>query len=347
MQNYLDLLEDIHTTGHSKGDRTGTGTKSTFGKRLEFDLQKGFPLLTTRKISLKVTFVELMWFIQGRTDLRYLLERNVHIWTGDMYKRYVKAYESLEFPYAEMSIVRGSYLDKLTVEEFEQRILENDEFNARFGDCGPIYGSKWRDFSGIDQLKEVIERLKEGSETENLDCRRLLVSAWDPSVLKQVVLPPCHLLFQFYSRELDITERTDVAYDMGLLNEPRWFEDDADMTKWLDDNNVAKRALSLQWYQRSVDSCLGLPTNIASYALLTMMVAKVNNMAVEKLYFVGGDTHIYNDHLEQSLEQIARIPGELPTLKIKHRDNIEDFQWEDLTLENYVHQEQIKYKLSN
>lgn len=252
MKQYLDLLQDIMDNGVIKTDRTGVGTKSVFGRQMRFDLGEGFPLVTTKKVYLKGIIHELLWFIAGDTNIKYLQDNNVHIW---------------------------------------------DEWADASGDLGPVYGHQWRswptpDGGTIDQLSNVIEQIR-----RNPDSRRLIVSAWNVAEVDRMALPPCHSLFQFY---------------------------------------VADGSLSCQLYQRSADMFLGVPFNIASYALLTMMIAQVCGLKAGEFVHTTGDTHIYTNHFEQVSLQLGRTPRPLPTMKINPDvKDIFDFRFEDFTLEGY------------
>lgn len=252
MQQYLSLLQHILDTGTEKSDRTGTGTISTFGYQMRFDLSKGFPLVTTKKVHLKSIIYELLWFIKGDTNVKYLQDHGVKIW---------------------------------------------DEWAREDGSLGPVYGKQWRSWQGADgkiydQLQDVIHQLK-----TNPDSRRIIISAWNVADLKDMALMPCHNMFQFY---------------------------------------VANNKLSCQLYQRSADVFLGVPFNIASYALFTMMLAQVCGLEVGDFVHTFGDVHIYSNHLEQVKLQLSRTPFDLPTMKINpDKKNIEDFVFEDFTLENY------------
>lgn len=259
MRPYLDLLQQIIDTGADKEDRTGTGTKSLFGHQMRFDLSAGFPLVTTKKLHLKSIIYELLWFLRGETNVRWLQERGVKIW---------------------------------------------NEWADENGELGPVYGYQWRSWptsSGgkIDQLANVIDQIK-----TNPDSRRLLVTAWNPADVPRMALPPCHLLFQFY---------------------------------------VADGRLSCQLYQRSADVFLGVPFNIASYALLTMMAAKVTGLEPGDFVHTFGDVHLYNNHLEQAKTQLAREPRPLPTMTINRDvDSIFDFKFEDFELSDYDPHPHIK-----
>lgn len=260
MRQYLDLLQDIMDNGVDKTDRTGVGTRSVFGRQMRFDLSKGFPLVTTKKVHLKSIIYELLWFIKGDTNVKYLQDNGVRIW---------------------------------------------NEWADENGDLGPVYGSQWRNWNGegIDQLAEVIERIK-----NNPNDRRMIVTAWNPSKIWQMKLPPCHMLFQFY---------------------------------------VANGKLSCMLYQRSCDMFLGVPFNIASYALLTMMIAQVSGLKAGEFIHTLGDTHIYHNHFEQVKEQLSRTPLPLPTMKINPLiKDINDFKYEDFELAGYESYGVLKGKVA-
>ena len=260
MQQYLDLLRDIMENGVDKMDRTGVGTRSVFGRQMRFDLSKGFPLVTTKKVHLKSIIYELLWFLKGDTNVKYLQEHGVHIW---------------------------------------------NEWADENGELGPVYGSQWRNWNGegIDQIADVIERLK---KTPN--DRRMIVSAWNVGKIAEMHLPPCHMMFQFY---------------------------------------VANNKLSCMLYQRSCDMFLGVPFNIASYALLTMMVAQVCGYEPGEFVHTLGDTHIYHNHFEQVREQLSHTPYPLPQMKINPAvKDINDFKYEDFELVNYQSYDTIKAKVA-
>lgn len=263
MQVYLDLLKKIMAEGTDKSDRTGTGTRSIFGAQMRFNLQEGFPLLTTKKVHLKSIIHELLWFISGSTNIKYLQENGVRIW---------------------------------------------NEWADENGELGPVYGKQWRDWvtpdgRHIDQLSNALDLIK-----NNPDSRRIIICAWNPSDVDKMALPPCHTLYQFY---------------------------------------VANGKLSCQLYQRSCDMFLGVPFNIASYALLTQMVAAVNNLELGDFVWTGGDTHIYNNHFDQVNLQLTRTPRALPTMKLKRiPQSLFDFKYEDFELENYDPYPAIKAQVS-
>jgi len=264
MQQYLDLLQHILDTGATKTDRTGTGTTSCFGYQLRFDLSKGFPLVTTKKLHLKSIVYELLWFLRGETNIKYLKEHGVSIW---------------------------------------------DEWADADGELGPVYGKQWRSWEGaggktVDQITQLIDQIK-----KNPDSRRLIVSAWNVADLSEMALMPCHALFQFY-----------VAAGPD-----------------------GKQRLSCQLYQRSADVFLGVPFNIASYALLTLMVAQVCGLEPGEFIHTFGDVHLYNNHLEQAKLQMTRTPYPLPAMKLNPAvKDIFDFKFEDFTLENYTSHPAIK-----
>jgi thymidylate synthase len=311
-KQYTDLLQDILDNGVQKGDRTGTGTISLFGRQIRHKMSDGFPLLTTKKMPFKTIVTELLWFLRGDTNIKYLVDNNCHIWDGDAYKRYLNTY-------------KGNFeLDK---EEFINAIKTSPDFAKQWGELGPIYGKQWRSWptysvgettfkTGIytawrneaDQIANLINDLK-----TNPDSRRLMVNAWNVGELDQMVLPPCHYGFQVYTRELSARERTALKsngstrlYDS--IKEENYQTVDADdvMHTVCDEYNVPKRAISLMWNQRSVDTFLGLPFNIASYGLLLEIIAKEVNMVPDELIGNLGDTHLYLNHLEQAKEQIGK-----------------------------------------
>jgi thymidylate synthase len=357
---YQSLLQDIIDNGVNKTDRTGTGTKSIFGRQIHHNMKDGFPLLTTKKMAWKSIVTELLWFLRGDTNIKYLVDNGCHIWDGDAYKRYYN--KSMEF--------RGDWPD--TIEEFVERIKIDDEFAKKWGDLGPIYGKQWRSWVNhdleipngnglrymekqtIDQIANLISELK-----TNPDSRRLMVNAWNVGELDQMVLPPCHYGFQVYTRELSMEERVTIFNDKKEKGEivVSEFESVGDMNAWTNkllDTTIPTRAISLMWNQRSVDTFLGLPFNIASYGLLLEIIAKEVNMIPDELIGNLGDVHLYSNHIEQAKEQIGREPFELPTLNILHNPckdiiptDISCYNIFDFELENYQSHPAIKAPLSN
>jgi thymidylate synthase len=299
---YLDLLERIKKEGVTKTDRTGTGTISLLGDQMRFDLSKGFPLLTTKKVPIKAIIHELIWFVRGDTNLKYLADNNVHIWDEWPYKAYLIK-NDIPVPKT------GSDEWNTGIKEFVERIKTDETFALEYGNLGPIYGYQWRNWptpngGHIDQLKEVIEQIK-----KNPDSRRLIVSAWNVADIDEMAkagLPPCHCLFQFY---------------------------------------VANGKLSCQLYQRSCDTFLGVPFNIASYSLLVMMIAQVTGLEVGEFVWTGGDVHLYQNHLEQVETQLSRKNDlrPMPQMKINPDiKNIEDFTIDDFELVDYNPHDSIK-----
>jgi thymidylate synthase len=308
-KQYTDLLQDILDNGVRKQDRTGTGTISVFGRQIRHDMKDGFPLLTTKKMPWKVIVTELLWFLRGDTNIKYLVDNGCNIWNGDAYKNYEKEWAKENPPFAGQNNEPW-----LTQEEFINKIKTDDDFAKDFGELGPIYGKQWRawkqeDVFGwgykegevlIDQIQNLINDLK-----TNPDSRRLMVNAWNVGELDQMVLPPCHYGFQVYTRELSYNERYEIHRKYIT-------EDKLDLVlefatnENLDKLGVPTRAISLMWNQRSVDTFLGLPFNIASYGLLLEIIAKEVNMVPDQLIGNLGDVHLYSNHIDAAKEQIGR-----------------------------------------
>jgi len=289
MKQYHELLQHILNKGTDRMDRTSTGTISTFGYQMRFDLNEGFPLLTTKKVHFKSVAYELLWFITGSTNIRPLVLNDVRIWN--------------EWPYAKF--IKSDEYKQETMHEFVERIKTDEEFALKYGDLGPVYGKQWRNFNGVDQLSVLIEGIK-----KNPFSRRHILNAWNPAELENMALPPCHMMMQFY-----------VSSD--------------------------NKKLSCQLYQRSADVFLGVPFNIASYALLTHLIAQVCNLEVGEFVHTFGDVHIYKDHLEQVNTQLHRDFRALPKLVLNPEiKNIEDFKYEDITLEGYNPHPLISAKVS-
>jgi thymidylate synthase len=319
-KRYKELLQDILDNGTEKGDRTGTGTLSVFGRQIRHNMKEGFPLLTTKTMAWKSVVTELIWFLRGDTNIKYLVDNGCNIWNGDAYKNYEKAFN--EGKVGGISPMMKGVPDEILPKDlFIEMIkdcdeLGSEEFAKEWGELGPIYGAQWRKWSKfiydqydrenksyfkvehveqIDQIANAINDLK-----NNPDSRRIMVNAWNVSEIDDMVLPPCHYGFQFYTRELTENER-------GLLLQPYGLDP---LTKegrdklWID-NNLPTRALSLMWNQRSVDTFLGLPFNIASYALLLEIIAKEVNMVPDEIIGNLGDVHLYKNHIEQAKEQIG------------------------------------------
>ncbi|HRX45335.1 MAG TPA: thymidylate synthase [Acholeplasmataceae bacterium] len=287
MKPYLDLCRHVMTHGTLKMDRTKTGTKSVFGYQMRFDLEEGFPLLTTKKVHLKSIIHELLWFIKGDTNIKYLVDNDVRIWNDWPYEAFKKS---------------SDYQNE-TMDEFVLKIKTDEAFARKHGDLGPVYGAQWRNFNGVDQLQFILDEIK-----NNPQSRRMILSAWNPAEIKNMALPPCHTLIQFY---------------------------------------VADGRLSLQLYQRSADIFLGVPFNIASYALLLLMVAQVTGLKPGEFVHTLGDAHIYTNHFEQIELQLSREPRKRPVMKLNPDvTSLFDFKFDDFTLEDYHPHPAIKGKVA-
>jgi thymidylate synthase len=332
--DYQNLLKDILENGVKKETRNG-GTISVFGRQIRHNMQDGFPVLTTKKMAWKTMVTELLWFLRGDTNIKFLVDNNCHIWDGDAYKNYI----------SETNEYKGDWPD--TMDEFIDKIKIDDEFAKIWGELGPVYGAQWRSWEGLNSNTDQIQNLINDLKT-NPDSRRLMVNAWNVGELNQMVLPPCHYGFQVYTRELDLDERIDY---FNKTKDPLSRSSDYHHVH-MDSLRVPKRAISLMWNQRSVDTFLGLPFNIASYGLLLTILAKEVNMVPDQLIGNLGDTHLYLNHIEQTKEQIGREPFELPTLNQfptyeGSRPSIESYVVSDFTLKDYQSHPSIKAPLSN
>jgi thymidylate synthase len=391
-RNYQELLFDIIQNGVKKNDRTGTGTRSVFGRQIRHKMGEGFPLLTTKKMAWKTMVTELLWFLRGDTNIKFLVDNNCHIWDGDAYKNYCLSYKDGHEFYEDEQVKRS-----FTQEEFINKIKTDDEFANKWGELGPVYGKQWRgwggkkekyqqqrsyggsfggpthveygelveyDVPGIDQIQNLINDLK-----TNPDSRRLMVNAWNVGELDSMVLPPCHYGFQVYTRELGWEERKELLtkeqYDGTILENGQrtGFGYISPFTEpiihhWLDQHKIPRRAISLMWNQRSVDTFLGLPFNVASYGLLLEIIAKAVNMVPDELIGNLGDVHLYENHLTQAGQQITREPYQLPRLVHMKTDEFYKSLSEDISLfthlentdfvvENYQSHPSIKAPLSN
>jgi thymidylate synthase len=300
-------------------------------------MTEGFPLLTTKKMPFKTITTELLWFLRGDTNIKFLVDNGCHIWDGDAYKSYSDHFIGYE--------------DVPNKELFIEQIKTDYEFAKKWGELGPVYGKQWRDWEGLNSNTDQIQNLINDLKT-NPDSRRLMVNAWNVGELDQMTLPPCHYGFQVYTRELSMEERRDLALKDTYLH-TGWTEAEIDeFTKECDKLNVPTRAISLMWNQRSVDTFLGLPFNIASYGLLLEILAKEVNMVPDELIGNLGDTHLYSNHVEQAKEQVGREPFELPTLSQfptyeGSRPSIESYVIGDFTLNDYQSHPSIKAPLSN
>lgn len=292
MQVYHELLERIIAEGADKSDRTGVGTRSLFGYQMRFDLSQGFPLMTTKELHLKSIIHELLWFLQGNTNIKYLVDNGVGIWNDWPYEKYKKS-----------QAFQGE-----TIKEFANKIKGSSDFANQWGELGPVYGRQWRHWEGlngvkVDQIADLMHQLK-----NNPDSRRHIVSAWNPTEIGNMALPPCHCLFQFY---------------------------------------IANNKLSCQLYQRSADVFLGVPFNIASYALFTAMIAHVLDLELGHFVHSFGDVHLYHNHFEQAKLQLTREPLPLPSLHFKRKiESIFDFQYDDIEILNYRFHPKIKAEVA-
>lgn len=309
MKQYLDLAQQILDDGFTKSDRTGVGTKSIFGHQMRFDLQEGFPLLTTKRVAFRLIKSELLWFLKGDTNIRYLLEHNNHIWDEWAFERYTKSEDyngpdmtNFGIRALEDEIFNEVYQTEMTA--FREKILKDTKFAETYGSLGNVYGAQWRswpsaDGGTIDQIANVIDSIK-----NNPDSRRHIVSAWNPDEIEDMALPPCHTLFQFY---------------------------------------VADGKLSCQLYQRSADVFLGVPFNIASYALLTHLIARETGLEVGEFVHTFGDAHLYLNHMEQINTQLSRDTKSLPKLILnEEKESIFDFDVDDIDIEDYKPHKGIK-----
>ena len=308
MKQYLYLLQTILEKGHDKSDRTGVGTRSIFGYQMRFDLREGFPILTTKKVAFGLIKSELLWFLRGDTNIRYLLENNNHIWDEWAFENWVNS-EDYQGPDMTDFGLRAEKDPEFKAEylkvksDFCQKILNDEDFAKKYGELGNVYGKQWRDWEtrdggSIDQIANILEQLR-----NNPDSRRIILSAWNPEDVPNMALPPCHTLSQFY---------------------------------------VNDGKLSCQLYQRSGDVFLGVPFNIASYALLTHLIAREVGLEVGDFVHTFGDVHIYNNHFDQVKEQLSRQPGQLPQLEMKSDKSMFDLEKDDIVLNNYHPQPPIK-----
>lgn len=382
-KQYQELLRDILQNGVSKEDRTGTGTVSVFGRQIRHKMSEGFPLLTTKKMPFKSIVTELIWFLRGGTNIRYLVDNGCNIWNGDAYKNYCKIAGAYEEPDYDVHIedLEENKVRLMTLPEFVERVKTDSNFARVWGDLGPIYGQQWRDWSvasvmkddgdwevgvDVDQIQNLIDDLK-----TNPDSRRLMVSAWNVGELDQMVLPPCHYGFQVYTRELSLSKRGSLFNKMYPDKSVDDFKEGGmeiqslthQLSTRYDNAGIPSRAISLMWNQRSVDTFLGLPFNIASYALLLEIIAKEVNMIPDELIGNLGDVHLYSNHLAQAIEQESRTSFYLPRLtyldeynyltdkeisgEIPFTKKVNKFRPDFFKLENYESHPTIQAPLSN
>jgi thymidylate synthase len=370
-KKYQELLQDILDNGIKKSDRTGTGTLSVFGRQIRHKMSEGFPLLTTKKMYWKGIVTELIWFLRGDTNIKYLVDNDCHIWDGDAYKNYCNHFMD---EYLEKNELGESYRNSLKphpIDEFVNKIKKDDEFAQKWGELGPVYGKQWRSWGTgetvtvghngqhtllgekvVDQIANLINDLK-----TNPDSRRLMVSAWNVGELDKMTLPPCHYGFQVYTRELSLEERNQWFQIHRNGNNPTMKSDWKDFE--LDQQNIPKRAISLMYNARSQDVPLGTPFNLASYGLLLEIIAKEVNMVPDELIVNIGDAHIYLNQIDGVKEQLTREPYKLPKLickdeywylndvDISFSEKIEKFKPDFFKVEDYQSHPTIKIPLSN
>lgn len=395
-KQYLELLKDIIDNGVYKETRSGA-VRSVFGRTMRFNLREGLPLLTTKRVYIKGVIHELLWFLKGDTNIKYLIDNDVHIWTDDALRwfrnldlnarnrswTYAEEPEDREeeiFYHGGHILMEMSYLTQnyyiripntmfrekilpdvfqknLTKELFEEYVKKSayiercDVYEGRerthhtvyeFGELGPIYGKQWRRFgkSEHDQIQTIIDTLK-----TNPDDRRMVITGWNPDVLDEIALPACHMLSQFWTRELDINERLQWLWEHSNGEYDEW---KSPTHETMDKLNVPKRALSCSFTMRSNDFCTGNPYNILSYSLLTYMLCEICNMTPDELIFNGNDVHVYENHIPNALKQLKRKgSNKIPKLKFNRKiNNINDFKYEDFNIVNYSPDKPIKYELN-
>jgi thymidylate synthase len=345
-KQYLNFLNYILENGEVKGDRTGTGTISIFDYSMTFDMSEGFPLLTSKKVFTKAVIHELIWFLRGDTNIKYLVDNGVHIWDGDAFKNFMNKSEG------DPDMIWNQ-------EQFIHMIKTDDEFAKKWGELGPVYGKQWRRWGGYkkephgwhhgipsgykdvpvgDQISDLINDLK-----NNPDSRRLIVSAWNVGELEQMVLPPCHNFFQCYTSLVKLEDR--IKWYCESIGRDNSFGEDF-TEEFLNEKNVPTRKLSLKWNQRSCDVPLGIPFNIASYGILLHLLAKEVNMIPHQLKFTGGDCHIYLNQVDGVKEQLQRNTHNLPKLVLSNT-SIDELKYEDIKIIDYKSEPTISFPLSN
>lgn len=352
---YLNLVNDIIKNGVEKDTRAGK-TRSVFGVQLRFNLKEGLPMLTTKKMFSKGVIHELLWFLKGDTNIKYLVDNGVHIWDDDAYRYYLelmKKYKIVDPTGIEIKID-----NPLSKEEFLEKVKDplnfhhgfriNDEKHTyyKYGDLGPVYGKQWRNFGGVDQVKDVIEKLR-----NNPDDRRIMISAWNVGEIKDMALPPCHYTCQFYTKKMTFKEREQYVADNYADGSVVWYPNDKERSSKIFDNaGVPTRKLSCMFHMRSNDICCGAPFNWMSYGVLTHMVAQCTNMDVDELIFECGDTHIYENHIKIfEEEQAIRNPHMYPLPKLwlnPEITNIDDFTYDDIKVIGYKSYPTVKYPLN-
>ena len=348
---YLDLVNEIIEHGEAKDTRAGK-TRSLFGKQLRFNLKDGLPMLTTKKMFSKGVIHELLWFIKGDTNIKYLVDNGVHIWDDDAYRYYRDVIATKE---GFKGVVKDYTKEEFLEEVKKGTLLEHPDGVYQFGDLNKVYGYQWTKWGGHNQIEEVIETLK-----KNPDDRRMIISAWNVEDIPDMALPPCHFCCQFYTKKMTEEERWNYfeahmleedneegRYNLSVSRGENYLK--GSLVAYLDRMNVPSRKLSCMWNQRSCDCGLGIPFNILSYSILTHMIAQCVNMDVDELIFNGGDVHVYENHIEHLKEQTKRNPHlyALPTLKLNTKiKNINNFTYDDIKIEGYKSYSAIKMPLS-
>ena len=355
-KQYLDLVNEVIEHGEVKKTRAGK-TRSLFGKQLRFNLKDGLPMLTSKKMFTKGVLHELLWFIKGDTNIKYLVDNGVHIWDDDAYRYYLELTKYWRGPNGLEDVYdKETFLKMVKLGSYSEKILNQDKSQYHYGDLGPVYGYQWTNWNGHNQIEEVIETLK-----KNPNDRRMIISAWNVGDIPDMALPPCHFCCQFYTKKMTEVERWNYfeahmlkedneegRYNLYVSRGENYIK--GSLVAYLDRMNVPSRKLSCMWHQRSVDILLGLPFNIMSYAVFTHMIAQCVNMDVDELIFDGGDVHVYENQIETYLStQKLNHPKlySLPTLVLnKDIKNISDFTYDDIKIEGYQSYSKISYPLS-
>lgn len=340
-KKYVDLVKHVLANGRLKKDRTGVGTRSIFGAELRIDMSEGLPLLTTKFVNYRAVLHELLWFLKGSTDIRYLAQNGVGIWNDWPYKMYRQT--PLESLHENACVIDGDERRHMLMHEYVAAIRESESFAKKYGGVGKVYGAQWTNWTtcdgcGYDQLA-ALETMLENDP----DSRRMIVTAWNPPEMNECALPCCHFAFQCYTRELDADERICMSDIEELRDMP-----DCERQKILDKTGVPKRELSLKWTQRSTDLGLGLPFDIASYGMLLLLLCSRHNMKPGELIYSGGDNHVYLNHTEQMIEQISRAPFDtLPRFYILNkREKMSDYCFEDFSIVGYECHPAIKMPIA-
>lgn len=344
-EQYLMLMNDIIKNGQTKHTRAGE-TLSLFGKTMRFDVRDGLPILTTKKVYSKGCIHELLWFLKGETNIKYLVENNTHIWDDDAYRYFIQLFEKDLTP--ENRTTKEAFLENVLAQD--TRTYLNDDNSSEqytYGDLGPVYGKQWTSWNGINQIDELIDKLK-----NNPDDRRLIISAWNVGELKYMALPPCHYLSQWYVTEMSTQQRfTEWCKREGtdVNNNDDYPVDQEKLDEYLDERGVPRKYLSVMWQQRSVDTCLGLPYDLLSYSIFLHLVAQCVDMVPYEVICCLGDTHIYKNQLNGAIKQVKRNPYKYKPATLKLNPdikNIYDFTYDNIKIENYNSYSPIKYELS-